>query len=168
MEAFLEEVADTEENTAVSVDATFALDVPSFSSRVCFYHYHKCQHQDLGLKPAYSQRNSIYNYIRQLLALPFLPQNHIPPTFQQLYERANTDQLQRLVAYIDRQWMNHAIFDVPSWCIFGCTVRTNNDVEGKHKIILCFINCYPLNQSPSIVKVFYMNMFNKGINVLHV
>ena len=55
-----------------------------------------------------------------------------------------------------------------SWCIFGCTVRTNNDVEGKHKIILCFINCSPLNQFPSIVKVFYMNMFNKGINVLHV
>ena len=145
--------------------------LPRVAVKGCVFHWTQAvwrRVQDLGLKPAYSQRNSIYNYIRQLLALPFLPQNHIPPTFQQLYERANTDQLQRLVAYIDRQRMNHAIFDVPSWCIFGCTVRTNNDVEGKHKIILCFINCYPLNQFPSIVKVFYMNMFNKGINVLHV
>ena len=25
--------------------------------------------------------------------------------------------------------MNHVIFDVPSWCIFGRTIRTNNDVE---------------------------------------
>ena len=90
------------------------------------------QVQDIGLKPAYSQRSSIYNYIRQILALPFLPQNHIQPTFQHLHQRANTEQLRRLVSYIDRQWMQHAIFDVQSWCIFGSAVRTNNDVEGTY------------------------------------
>ena len=90
------------------------------------------QTQELGLKPAYSQRSSVYNYIRQLLALPFLPSNHVETTFRHLQQRANTDQLQRLVGYIERQWINHSIFDVASWSMFGSSIRTNNDVEGWH------------------------------------
>ena len=108
---------------------------PGISAKGCAFHWTQAvwrQVQDIGLKPAYSQRSSIYNYVRQLLALPFLPQNHIQPTFQHLHQRANTEQLQQLVNYIDRQWLRHTIFDEPSWCIFGSSIRTNNDVEGKY------------------------------------
>ena len=112
---------------------------PGVSVKGCVFHWTQAvwrQVQDIGLKPAYSQRSSVYNYIRQLLALPSLPHNHIEPTFVQLQQRANTEQLQRLVNYVERQWMRHTIFDVPSWCVFGCTVRTNNDVEGKYMYLI--------------------------------
>ena len=69
------------------------------------------------------------DYIKQLMVLPFLPARHIQQIFDYLKTKANTEQLQRLVDYIDRQWFHHPVFDVPSWCVFQQTVRTNNDVE---------------------------------------
>ena len=89
--------------------------------------------QEMGLKPAYEQRGSIHGYIRQLLALPFLPVHHIPEAFHRLEARANSDGLQALVGYIRRQWIDSTLFPVEDWSIFGHTVRTNNDTEGKHK-----------------------------------
>ena len=71
------------------------------------------------------QREGVYEYIRQLMALPFL---HL--MFDHLKRKANTEQLQRLVDYIDSHWFNHAVFDMPSWSVFQQAVRTNNDVEG--------------------------------------
>ncbi|KAH3820006.1 hypothetical protein DPMN_121750, partial [Dreissena polymorpha] len=49
--------------------------------------------QDLGL--------ALYNYMRQLVALPFLPAAHIRETFAALRDRANTPQLDALVTYMD-------------------------------------------------------------------
>ena len=79
----------------------------------------------------YQQREGMYDYIRKLMALPFLPARQVQQTFDHLKTKANTEQLQRLVDYIDRQWFHHSVFDVPSWCVFQQTVRTNNDVEGS-------------------------------------
>lgn len=107
---------------------------PGVSIKGCVFHWTQAvwRHtQELGLKPAYSQRSSVCNYIRQLLALPFLPAAHVEQTFRHLQTRANTDPLRRLVAYVDRQWMRHSIFDIPSWSVFGNVIRTNNDVEGN-------------------------------------
>ena len=106
------------------------------------------QVQELGLKPAYSKRDSVYSYIRQLLALPFLPPNHVQPTFRNLEQRANSEPLRRLVTYIDRQWMTHAIVDIQSWSIFGCMVRTNNDVEGTYNFSI-WLSPPPLSLSLS-------------------
>ncbi|KAH3865774.1 hypothetical protein DPMN_028817 [Dreissena polymorpha] len=50
----------------------------------CVFHWTKAvwaRVMDLGLKPAYMQRSSAFNLIRQLLCLPFLPAQHIGPTF---------------------------------------------------------------------------------------
>ena len=107
----------------------------------CVFHWTQSvwrQFQELGLKPAYSKRDSVYNYIRQLLALPFLPPNDVQPTFHNLEQRANSEPLRCLITYIDRQWMNHAIFDkhARSWSIFGSMARTNNDVEGTYNFLL--------------------------------
>lgn len=87
--------------------------------------------QQFGLAATYQQRRGMYDYIRQLMALPFLPAQHIRQAFDHLKTKANTEQLQRLVNYMDRQWFQHAVFDVASWCVFRQTVRTNNDVEGN-------------------------------------
>ncbi|XP_053400515.1 uncharacterized protein LOC123558320 [Mercenaria mercenaria] len=86
----------------------------------------------LGLKPRYMERGSVHNYIRSLLALPFLPAQHIEPAFVELASRANSPATKELCSYINDQWMNHLVFDIPSWSVFGLTVRTNNDVEGWH------------------------------------
>jgi len=77
------------------------------------------------------QRATVYHYIRQIMMLPFLPATHIEPAFEELAPRANTEQLRSLVNYMDRQWMNHPIFNISSWSVFGLSIRTNNDVEGR-------------------------------------
>lgn len=108
---------------------------PTVSIKGCVFHWTQAvwrQVQDLGLKAAYSQRSGFFKFIRQLLALPFLPAAHIQPTFEVLSRRANTPSLQQLIDYMDRQWMQNPIFDTASWSIYGHTVRTNNDVEGWH------------------------------------
>ena len=81
--------------------------------------------QQVGLSATYQQPEGVYEYIRQLMALPFLPL-----MFDHLKRKANTEQLQRLVDYIDSHWFNHAVFDVPLWSVFQQAVRTNNNVEG--------------------------------------
>ncbi|KAH3879313.1 hypothetical protein DPMN_003215 [Dreissena polymorpha] len=60
------------------------------------------------------ERATIYHYLRQIMMLPYLPANHIERAFEELYQRANTDQLRSLVIYMERQWMNPPIFDIPS------------------------------------------------------
>ncbi|XP_052236544.1 uncharacterized protein LOC127861593 [Dreissena polymorpha] len=66
------------------------------------------------------------------MALPFLPAGHITETFHQLQARANSVQLTQLVDYVNRQWINNAIFRVEDWSVFRRSIRTNNDVEGWH------------------------------------
>ena len=92
---------------------------------------YSCTKQEYGLVRTYRERQAVYWYIRQLLALPFLPATHIRETFDALRVRANTDPLMRLVDYIDRQWMLNSVFNMPSWSVYGQSVRTNNDVEGR-------------------------------------
>ena len=107
---------------------------PDVSIKGCVFHWTQAvwRHvQEYGLVRTYRERQAVYWYIRQLLALPFLPATHIRETFDALRVRANTDPLMRLVDYIDRQWMLNSVFDVPSWSVYGQSVRTNNDVEGR-------------------------------------
>ena len=57
--------------------------------------------QQYGLATTYQQRTGMHDYIRQLMALPFLPASHIRPTFDHLKTKANPTQLKRFVEYID-------------------------------------------------------------------
>ena len=70
--------------------------------------------------------------MRKLFALPLLRAEHIRPTFQRLREKANGDQMTALMRYVDETWLNSSVWDVSSWCMFGQTIRTNNDCEGWH------------------------------------
>ena len=45
----------------------------------------------------------VYDYIRQLVTIPFLLARHIPATFDHLKTKANTEPLQRLSDYVDLQ-----------------------------------------------------------------
>lgn len=79
--------------------------------------------------------DSVYKYIRKLMALPFLPYPEIQPMFDLLEEQAQTDQLGRLVQYIRRQWIESEVFTPRNWCVYKEPVRTNNDLEGWHNAL---------------------------------
>ena len=79
--------------------------------------------------------DSVYKYIRKLMALPFLPYPEIQPMFDLLEEQAQTDQLGRLVQYIRRQWIESEVFTPSNWCVYKEPVRTNNDLEGGHNAL---------------------------------
>lgn len=108
---------------------------PDAVTKGCTFHW--CQAvwrhiQELGLAATFMKREATHRYLKQLMALPFLPSPDIPAAFQTLKERANTEPLQSLVGYIDRQWMNHSVFHPSAWTVYRQAVRTNNDVEGWH------------------------------------
>ena len=51
---------------------------------------------------------------------------------QDMKERAKSELIQRLVEYIENQWMANITFDIHAWSVFGQHVRTHNNVEGVY------------------------------------
>ena len=72
-------------------------------------------------------------YVRQLMALPFLPEGEISPMFEQLRAQAATDQLKQFAEYIAETWINSITWPPSCWSVFQMVVRTNNGIEGWHK-----------------------------------
>ena len=66
------------------------------------------------------------------MALPFLPEDEIVPMFNQLQRHATTESLERFSDYVNSTWITSSTWPPSSWCVFGQSVRTNNDVEGWH------------------------------------
>ncbi|KAH3855316.1 hypothetical protein DPMN_097882 [Dreissena polymorpha] len=77
------------------------------------------------------KKASIHTYIRNMMALPFLPAADIEQAFQLLAARANSEQITRFVIYMEEQWLNHPIFDIDSLSVYGISARTN-DTGGWH------------------------------------
>ena len=72
----------------------------------------------MGLSVAYREQSAIHNYVRELLALPFLPPAQIRPTFEVLKSKPKQPELIHfLVQYIEIQWIDNAIFPAESWCV---------------------------------------------------
>ncbi|WAR30516.1 hypothetical protein MAR_033058 [Mya arenaria] len=78
-----------------------------------------------------------YWVVKSLLALPFLPPQHIESAFRRLREKATTPKLEILCEYIDHQWMFYSCWTVREWSCYRQSVRTNNDCGGWH----IWINC---------------------------
>lgn len=107
---------------------------PDASVTGCHFHWSQAVLRkivEVGLKKTYEGNGPVYDYLRQLTALPFLPEETIRATFEEMKGRANTEQLQSVMAYVQRQWIDSNTFPVKDWCVYGLSVRTNNDCEGK-------------------------------------
>ncbi|XP_052062392.1 uncharacterized protein LOC127702292 [Mytilus californianus] len=91
--------------------------------------------QEIGLQTAYYQKDSVYKFVRKLMALPFLPAEHIPTTFEDIAIKAKSARTKELATYVKNTWLSSTVWLVPSWSIFMRPVRTNNDVEGWHRRI---------------------------------
>eukprot|EP00105_Crassostrea_gigas_P020377 XP_011439145.1 PREDICTED: uncharacterized protein LOC105336498 [Crassostrea gigas] len=64
---------------------------PHASLKGCAFHWSKAvwSHvQQLGLSTTFRQREGAHSFIKQLLALPFLPWNHVEDVFRVMEERA--------------------------------------------------------------------------------
>ena len=109
--------------------------------------------QDLGLRTAYVEHSAVYKFIRRVLALPFLPAEHIAPAVYEMRKLTTHTQLIQLLDYIEATWLLSSVWvwDVAAWSIFGRAIRTNNDVEGWHHRMNsraghCKLNLYTLLQ----------------------
>ena len=76
------------------------------------------------------ENEAVHRYIRQLMAIPFLPAVQTTEALENLKQHARLPQLISLVNYIERQWFRNPVFRVDDWSVFQQTGRTNNDVEG--------------------------------------
>ena len=62
-----------------------------------------------------------------------MPLEHIEELFMRFYRKAaGVNELLYLLNYVKETWINSAIWPPQTWCVFGRSIRTNNDVEGWH------------------------------------
>ena len=75
------------------------------------------------------------SFIRELLALPYLPEEHIRASFERLEERAQiaAPAVQELISYTRTTWIDSSLWSPDTWSVFNRSVRTNNDTEGWHR-----------------------------------
>ena len=110
--------------------------LPTVQIYGCYLHWSQAvwrKLQILGLQVAYTEDNSTYKFIQKLLALPYLPAEHIiQPIFIKFVEKAVTQPLLELTNYISSTWLNNSLWPVTSGSVFRHFTRTNNDVEGWH------------------------------------
>lgn len=88
--------------------------------------------QNLGLATTYKDTPAAHDYIRAIMALPFLPSEHIIPAFEHL-ERRSTAAFAGLVQYVRDTWIQSSKWSPDTWSVYNQPVRTNNDVEGWHR-----------------------------------
>ena len=102
----------------------------------CVFHWAQAVYrkvQELGLSTAYHKGGSVSRFVRRILSLPFLPAEHIEPSFKALREKATDTTLQSLMNYVGDTWLNSSVWDLNSISCFMRSVRTNNDVQGWHR-----------------------------------
>ena len=117
--------------------------LPSVDIKGCVFHWTQRLYKKittLGLSPAYMMKKDKYVFMRKLMALPFLPHEHIRPAFNKLSEQASAlavQPLTELIKYISSTWMYSSIWRPENWSVYNETVQTNNEVEGNCHILIC-------------------------------
>jgi len=118
---------------------------PEAEIKGCAFHW--CQAvmrkvAKLGLKTAYDQKKSVHLFVRKLLALPYLPSDHMQPAFNQLVQTTASASaaIKQLMTYLTNTWFNNRVWTVQQWSVYRQSVRTNNDVEGMILFVFVCLN----------------------------
>ena len=109
---------------------------PNVRLQGCLFHWTQAvwrKVQEIGLGTAYKKDDAVHKYIKKIMALPFLPHEHIIPMFETLKGFATSSLLQSLVSYVQSTWIDSIIWSPDRWSVFQRSVWTNNDVEGWHR-----------------------------------
>ena len=101
-------VADFETALWQAVENVF----PHVHLQGCLFHWTQAvwrKVQEIGLGTAYKNDDAVHKYIKKLMALPFLPHEHIKPMFQALKDFATSSLLQSLVHYLQGTWIDSVL-----------------------------------------------------------
>ena len=106
---------------------------PGMVAHGCSFHWAQAfwrNIQRLGLAVPYKTNPDVRKYIKQLLALPYLPAHEIEGAFN-VHTLSATDLLKPLTEYIKSTWIDGQ-WPPENWSVYKRSIRTNNDVEGWH------------------------------------
>ncbi|XP_078334484.1 uncharacterized protein LOC111132122 [Crassostrea virginica] len=130
----------------------------------CVFHWTQALYrkiQELGLQRAYNERGDVHHFLRLVMALPFLPPEHIEGTYHYLDQRVQTDELNEFMDYVWRQWFRHPSFRVRNWSVYMLSVRTNNDLEGWHNRLNSRMN----SRGPVPFYLLLLEMYKEATNI---
>ena len=88
--------------------------------------------QELGLQIPYREDRGTHAFIRKVMVLPFLETSDIRPQFKCLRQNATTGPLHEFMNYVSSTWIDSNTWPPSCWSVFLQSVRTINDVEGRH------------------------------------
>lgn len=95
-------------------------------------------------KTSYTKQKEVRQFVRNLMALPNLPSTHISPAFDKLLQRCPqtgaADDLQKLLRYIQRNWIKSEKRPPSAWSTFRRTVRTEFAVTAWHRPLHRYIS----------------------------
>ena len=108
---------------------------PCVRVKGCVFHWVQAvwRHiQGVGLQEAYNKDAGIHTFLRKLMALPFIPHEHVLRVFLQLASLASDEKLKQICTYIHNTWISGNMWPPSASSVFQQNIRTNNDVEGWH------------------------------------
>ena len=112
----------------------------------CWFHYTQriwAKTQKLGLSQSFKNDAHISKFIRQLMAIPFLPAALIAPTFTLIEIPAvpteDVPRLEKLMKYFKKRWLHQISPEELS--IHDITISTNNGAESYHSKLKSRIRC---------------------------
>ncbi|XP_071941387.1 uncharacterized protein [Antedon mediterranea] len=104
----------------------------------CVFHWTESVYMqivNLGLNLAFTISSPVFNQIKELLALPFIPAEQIPTVFEEIASQCDQPLLP-LIDYFRVVWINNPQWPIISWCVYGMATRTTTEVEGWHQRIV--------------------------------
>ena len=103
----------------------------------CWFHFTQriwAKTQKLGLSQSFRNSHVVAKFIRQLMAIPFLPAPLITPTYSFLQlptlESPEMIKLEKLKKYFQKRWLTQVTPEELS--IFDINITTNNAAESYH------------------------------------
>ena len=108
---------------------------PGIQIQGCVFHWVQCvwrRVQNLGAQTTYVERTAVHSYIQKLMALPFLPHQHMRFALENLKQLANSLPLVDLCGYLEETWFTSSVSTLETVSVYKIAVRTNNNVEGTN------------------------------------
>ena len=81
-----------------------------------------------GLAKAYQEDIGTRDILRQIMALCYIPERYIERQFTKLKSKCSTAAMLRFAIYFEETWLK--LWSPSDWCVFLCSIRTNNTLEG--------------------------------------
>ena len=101
----------------------------------CLFHWIQCIYRAvkrLGFIRAYKRNEDFRRWVRELMALAYLPHAHITPEFDRLATDVRGANGQAIIQYMRNYWITSEQFKPQNWSVYNLDHRTNNDLEGWH------------------------------------